>query len=128
MAPSEADTVVQEALSEAGHATDYGDIEKWGVEENTSFEGVVRVDGFAVNMGLDFSDEVRDECRRWVEREEAAGTLSRDPITGWVCTDGSAIDGNGQVLTRAGASVVQLSGAAQAEAVLGWEERPSTNP
>ena len=108
-APCVADIVIQEVRWREGHGIGYHDTAEWD-EEDAAAMDEVRLDGVKMSTGHEFSVEVLEECRRWKERERRAGSMPQDPIEGWVCTDGSALDGNGQVMSRVGASLVQMGG------------------
>jgi hypothetical protein len=123
----EEDTLVQEVKWGQGHATSYLEIDDWAAEGALAAEEVC-IDGMALDVGHDFSREVREECREWLTLETMGGRAPEDPIAGWVCTDGSAVDGNGGAMSRVGASLVQLGGRVDSEAVLGWEGQLQINP
>ena len=126
-APGVADTVIQEVRWREGHGTGYHDTAEWD-EEDAAAMDEVRLDGVKMSTGHEFSVEVLEECRRWKERERRAGSMPQDPIEGWVCTDGSALDGNGQAMSRVGASLVQMGGGVDTDTIMRWEEQPPSSP
>ena len=125
--PREADTAIQEVRWEAGHGTGYHAFSEWDDEGAVAMERVT-LDGEVVAYVGEFSAEVQEECRQWKVRSRLAGTLPEEPFEGWVCSDGSVVDGNGHILGRAGAAIVQLGGSAGKATVMGWEKEPSINP